>query len=292
MNINQLLILSRPKHWVKNLFVFVGLMFGHAWSDPELVVRVVLAFLAFCSVASFVYVLNDLADIEADRLHPVKRQRPLASGAVSPATARVLAAVWVVAGMALAWAAGAAVWGFVLAYGLMNIAYSLWLKHVVILDVFIIATGFMLRLLAGTLGVGIEPSKWLIICGLMVTLFLGFAKRRAELSEELTVTGQSGQRRKVLKHYSIAMLDKMIGIVASGTIVTYSLYTMAPETIAVHHTDQLVYTVPLVMYAMFRYLYILHGRGQGEDPATDLFRDPHILAAALLWAAVTFWVLR
>ncbi|MDP2134599.1 MAG: UbiA prenyltransferase family protein, partial [Sulfuritalea sp.] len=201
----------RPHQWLKNGFVFVGLLFGHAWSDPVRLGQALAAFAAFCLLASAVYVMNDLIDREQDRLHPRKKHRPLAAGSVSPAAAMVLAALCLLAGGILAWRwAGSAPWIF-LAYVMLNVAYSFGLKHVVILDVFIIAAGFMLRILAGTLGIDIAPSQWLLLCGLMLTLFLGFAKRRAELNALLA---DSAGHRRVLEHYTAPMLDQFIAIAA------------------------------------------------------------------------------
>lgn len=277
----------RPSHWLKNGFVFVGLVFGHAWTQAPIVTAVVLAFAAFCMTASSIYIVNDIADREADRAHPVKRRRPIASGAVAVNEAWVLAMALAFSGLWLAWAAAPKVFAIVLGYALLNLAYSWRLKHIVIVDVFVIAAGFMLRIMAGTVGVGIDPSKWLIVCGLMVTLFLGFAKRRAELAQAVP----GGRHRRVLEHYSLPLLDKLIGVSASGAIITYCLYTVAPETVTIHRTENLVYTVPLVLYAMFRYLFLLHRKGQGEDPATDLLRDPHILAAVILWGLLTLAIL-
>ena len=274
--------LLRPSHWIKNAFVFVGLVFGRAIFKPEFVVAAIFAFIVFSLMASFVYVINDLVDVEADRLHPVKRNRPIASGAVSPFQAKVLAVFLLTVALPVAWLTSPVVFAIVMVYGMMNIAYSFGLKDVVVLDVFIIAAGFMLRILAGTVGIGIEPSKWLIICGLMMTLFLGFAKRRAELVQ----TGNNKQRQ-VLEHYSLDLLDKFIGIMASATIITYSLYTVAPETVKQHHTDKLIYTSPIVIYGLFRYLYLLYQRKQGEDPVTDLFHDLQILLTILAWGLVT-----
>ena len=274
--------LLRPAHWIKNGFVLVGLLFGKAIFKPEFVVAAILAFISFSLMASFIYVINDLADINADRLHPVKRNRPLASGAVSPLQAKVLAALLIAVVLPVAWLASPIVFAIVMGYGVMNLAYSFGLKHIVVMDVFIIAMGFMLRILAGTVGIGITPSNWLIVCGLMVTLFLGFAKRRAELTQ----VGNNMQRR-VLEHYSVELLDKFIGIMASATIITYSLYTVAPETVKQHHTDKLIYTSPVVIYGLFRYLYLLHQRKQGEDPVMVLFHDRHILLTVLVWGLVT-----
>lgn len=274
----------RPHQWVKNTFVFAGLLFGHAWRDPALVTRVITAFAAFCLVSSAIYVINDMVDLEQDRLHPKKSQRPLAAGQVSPATAIMLTVVLAATGYALAYRAAPAVLAILLAYALMNIAYSFHLKHVVILDVFIIATGFMLRILAGTMGVGIPPSQWLLLCGLMVTLFLGFTKRRAEI---LVLADDSASHRKVLEHYSPVLLDKMIGVTAAGLIMSYSLYTMSPDTIRTHGTANLIYTVPFVMYGVFRYIYLLHHQRRGGDPSHDLLRDPHLLIVVCAWLVAT-----
>jgi len=283
-----MLRLLRPHQWLKNGFVFVGLMFGHAWHDAATVQAVVLAALAFCLISSAIYVINDLADREADRLHPHKKHRPLAAGTVTAGQGMVLGLVCAVVGFALAWMASPTVLLVVVLYGVLNLLYSWRLKHVVILDVFIIAAGFMLRILAGTVGVGIPPSSWLLLTGLMVTLFLGFAKRRSELA---VMEHSDTPARKVLKNYSLPMLDLMIGVCATGVVMAYSLYTMSADTIAAHRTGDLIYTVPFVLYGLFRYLHLTFSTDAGEDPARDLLRDPHLLLTVLGWAALTFWLL-
>ncbi|WP_319241119.1 decaprenyl-phosphate phosphoribosyltransferase [uncultured Propionivibrio sp.] len=272
--------LLRPHQWIKSGFVFVGLLFGHAWGDPLLVRQVVLAAAAFSLAASAIYVVNDLADRERDRAHPEKCHRPLASGAVGTGEALALMGLCLAAALVLALASSQSVLWIVLAYVALNIAYSRGLKHVVLLDVFIIAAGFMLRILAGTQGVGIAPSQWLLLCGLMVTLFLGFAKRRAELN---ALDGQGGSHRAVLDDYDPVLLDKLIGISAAAAIISYSLYTVSAETVAMHGTTRLIYTVPFVVYGMFRYLFLLHRRGGGGDPAAAVLRDPHLLVAVGGW---------
>ena len=285
---HPLIKLLRPHQWIKNGFVFVGLLFGHAWHDPATVNMALAAFAAFCLLASSVYVMNDLADREQDRLHPDKRHRPLASGTVSTPAAVMLGLACLGGGLALAFTlAGGAPWIFV-AYLLLNAAYSAGLKHVVILDVFLIAAGFMLRLLAGTTGIGIAPSHWLLLCGLLLTLFLGFAKRRAELNALLE---KSGGHRRVLEHYSAPMLDQFLSLTAMGTVVSYGLYTVSAETIAQHGTSMLMATVPFVLYGMLRYLYRLHRHGGGGDPARELFRDGHLLAAFAGWLATVLAVI-
>ncbi|MBI5751023.1 MAG: decaprenyl-phosphate phosphoribosyltransferase [Hydrogenophilales bacterium] len=284
----ELIRLLRPKQWVKSLFVFVGLLFGHAWGDASVVWRVFAAAGGFALVSSCVYILNDIADREADRRHPVKRNRPLARGSVSLNAAVVLALVAGTAGGVLGYYASPLVAMLLALYGLMNIAYTLGLKRVVILDVFIIAAGFMLRLLAGTSGVGIPPSQWLLLCGLMLTLFLGFVKRRAELgNEDDDKTGQ----RKVLRDYSAALLDPMITVTAACIVMSYSLYTLSVDTIAKHGTSMLMLTVPFVIYGVFRYLFLLHQHSQGEDPASEALQDPHLVITLLAWLAVTLWLI-
>jgi 4-hydroxybenzoate polyprenyltransferase len=280
--------LLRPHQWVKSGFVFVGLLFGHAWQQPRLVQEVVLAAAAFALAASAVYVINDLADRQSDREHPQKRLRPLASGAVSVTAALLLAAACLSCALLLAFAASPTVLLIVIGYALLNAAYSMGLKHVVLLDVFIISAGFMLRILAGTLGVGIAPSHWLLLCGLMITLFLGLAKRRAELN---ALDGNGGSHRKVLDDYDPLLLDQLIGICAAGAIVSYSLYTVSAETVAMHGTTNLIYTVPFVIYGVFRYLFLLHRRGGGGDPSAELLRDGHLIGAFGGWFAAVIALL-
>jgi 4-hydroxybenzoate polyprenyltransferase len=279
----ELLKLLRPYQWTKNGFVFIGLVFGNIAGDWGLVTSVLYAAAGFCLVSSCVYVLNDILDRESDRAHPQKRKRPLASGTVSLGQALVLAIACGVLGLALGAAASPQVVGILLAYMLLNLAYSAGLKNVAILDVFIIAAGFMLRIYAGTWGVGIAPSNWLLLCGLMLTLFLGFAKRRAELK----VSEGNAETRAVLQDYSPALLDTMIAVCAAGVIVSYSLYTVSPDTIDLHGTDKLIYTVPLVLYGIFRYIFRLHRHGGGEDPAWSLLTDRHLVAAGAAWLLVT-----
>jgi HAD superfamily hydrolase (TIGR01490 family) len=283
-SVADFLRLMRPHQWVKNAFVFVGVLFGHAWAVPELLLAAVLAAAAFSLVSSAIYILNDYADRERDRMHPTKRARPLAAGRVTPAKALAVAAALAALGAALAFQAGAAVLGIVAAYAVMNVLYSFGLKNQVILDVFIIAGGFLLRILAGTAGIGIEPSKWLLVCSFFLTLFLGFTKRRSEM---LAAGPEYMTHRKALLQYSPALLDSMLAVTACASIMSYSLYTMSDETAALHGTANLIYTIPLVAYGMFRYLYLLHSKHAGTDTSHDLVRDPHLVGTVLLWAAAT-----
>lgn len=283
----QLLRLLRPHQWVKNGFVFIGLLFGKVGDNGVLEGKVLLAAAAFCLLSSCVYILNDIFDRTADRAHPLKRKRPVASGAVGLAAALALAAVCALAGLALGAAASAGVALMLIAYLLLNLAYSAGLKHVAVLDVFLIAAGFMLRIFAGTWGVGIAPSQWLLLCGLLLTIFLGFAKRRAEL---MVSEGEGSAQRPVLDDYSPALLDTMMAISAAGVIVSYSLYTVSPDTIQLHHTDKLIYTLPFVLYGIFRYIFLVHRRG-GEDPASTLISDAHMVTTGVAWLGVTLWLI-
>lgn len=278
--------LLRPHQYLKNGFVFVGVLFSVQW-DRATLLDATLAFLAFCAAASAVYVLNDIMDVEADRAHPVKRHRPIADGSVPIPVAYPVMALLSLLALLLGWMAGPWVPVIVASYFVINLLYSWRLKHVVILDVFSIASGFMLRILAGTIGIGIEPSEWLLLCGLMITLFLGFAKRRSELY----LLPRTQNTRQVLDDYSPALLDNFIAISAGATILGYGLYTVSEQAIRAHgHTD-LIYTLPFVIYGIFRYLYLLHHQGQGGDPSRDLLTDSHLLVTLAGWLLTTILML-
>ncbi len=287
----ELLKLLRPHQWVKNGFVFVGLLFSDVGDDWKLRGSVLLAAAGFCLMSSCVYALNDVLDRNADRAHPLKRKRPLASGTVSTGQAYALAVACGTAGLALGAAASANVAAILLAYLALNLAYGAGLKNIVILDVFLIAAGFMLRIFAGTWGVNIVPSYWLLLCGLLLTVFLGFAKRRAELMASDGNGSDGAGQRAVLYDYTPALLDTMMAISAAGVIVSYSLYSVSPDTIALHRTDKLIYTLPFVLYGLFRYIFLVHRRG-GEDPAWTLLSDAHMLVVVALWLGVTLWLIR
>lgn len=280
--------LMRPHQYLKNGFVLIGALFGHQW-DPFTLLQACLVFIAFCCMASAVYILNDIMDIEADRAHPIKCERPLPSGQLTLSFARKLMTGLVVASVLFALSVSAWATLFVLVYFGLNVLYSWRLKHVVILDVFIIASGFMLRILAGTVGLGITPSDWLLLCGLMITLFLGFAKRRAELL--MTKDDRGARSRRVLDDYSPAVLEQFIAVTAACTLLSYGLYTVSPKTVAIHGNDDLIYTLPFVLYGMFRYLFLLHHRAMGNDTAKDLATDRHLLTTVGAWVIVSVWVL-
>jgi 4-hydroxybenzoate polyprenyltransferase len=283
--------LLRPHQYIKNGFVLLGVVFSHKWDGSTLTLAG-LAFVAFCAMASAVYVLNDILDVEADRQHPKKRHRPIASSAVAVSIAWVLFGALVLVSLLVGFSVGQLVPALLCTYLVLNVAYSHRLKHVVILDVFVISAGFMLRILAGTLGLGIAPTHWLLLCGLMLTLFLGFAKRRAELLMLESAGDRSrASTRRVLDDYSPAMLEQYISVTAACTILSYGLYTVNESTMAIHGSTNLIYTVPFVVYGIFRYLFLLHHRSQGNDTARDLLTDRHLLLTVLGWIVTSIVVL-
>jgi len=284
--------LIRPHQWIKNGFVFVGVVFGHGWKDTNLVAGALGLFAAFCLVSSAVYVMNDIADREADRLHPAKRDRPLARGEIGVRAAFPLCIALAVSGLALAAAVSPTAALLAAAYIALNLVYSAGLKRVAILDVFMISCGFLLRILAGTLGIGIEPSRWLLLCGLMLTLFLGFCKRRAELAALNGADPRNSVAQRVaLGGYSGTLLDLMIAVSVAGAAIGYALYSVDSDTIALHGTDRLIYTFPFVLYGMFRYLQVVYVKGGGDDPAWATLHDPQLIAATVGWLAATVWFL-
>ena len=269
----------RPRQWVKNLFVFAAVIFSQNLFTP-LIWPASGAFLIFCALSGAIYLINDLADVEKDRLHPVKRLRPIASGALSRRAAGGLAAGLLVLSLAgafrLAWSFGLVA----LAYGVLLVLYSTWLKHIVILDVLTVAVGFVLRAIAGAAAVHVEISGWLVICTILIALFLALGKRRQEY---LTLHGSAAAHRPVLAEYGEGFLDQMIAVVTASTVTAYALYTMSPETVGKFHTRLLPLTLPFVLYGIFRYLYLLYRRELGGNPSDLLLSDRALLVNTLLW---------
>jgi 4-hydroxybenzoate polyprenyltransferase len=289
INVTALVRLLRPKQWVKNTFVLAGILFGGQVHNAALLQAAALAFVAFSLMSSSIYILNDYLDRESDKVHPTKRHRALASGAVTPLQAACAAMVCVAISLTAAALADVRVIAIVLAYLAINCAYSVSLKHQAVIDVFCIASGFMLRILAGTWGIRIPPSGWLILTGMFITLFLGFSKRRAEWTE---VAGAGAHtRRPVLGLYSRELLDTFLSITATGTVLSYGLYTLDPATIALHHTSKLIYTLPFVLFGLFRYLFLLHRHHKGENPSADVFTDYQIILCGLAFGGCAFWLL-
>lgn len=286
--VSAAIALMRPEQWVKNAFVLIGIVFGHAWRDSTLVQAALLATAAFCLVSSAVYAFNDSVDAAHDRLHPKKRARPVASGAIGVRAARGIAGVLALGGLALAELAGRGVLWIVLLYLVLNLAYTLRLKRVPVLDVFSIAAGFMLRLLAGTSAIGIEASRWLIACGFFLTLFLGFAKRKAEI--DLLEEG-AARHRSSLARYPAGFLDMAVVVSAAGMVLTYGLYAVSEYTAQLHGTNHLIWTLPWVLLGTFRYLLRLQTGQAGVDPSVDLYRDPVLAGCALGWTISTWFLI-
>lgn len=280
--------LLRPNQWVKNGFVFAGILFGNGWQEWTWVWQACLTAVAFCLVSSSIYVFNDIVDRKADLIHPVKKNRPIAAGEVSVRQAIILCLGLGLSGEVLGLFITPLVAAMLSAYIVLNIAYTLLLKHKVIVDVFCISLGFMLRLYAGTVGLGILPSQWMLVCGMMVTLFLGFAKRRGEMQ---VLAEASGHYREVLSKYSPAFLDQMIVLTGTGTIITYSLYAMSDYVALVHGVENLLITVPLVAYGVMRYIFLVQNHSFGAHPTRELFRDRHILATGSAWFCLTLWLI-
>lgn len=284
----SLLVSLRPDQWTKNLIVFAALIFGRRLLDPAAVGRSLAAFSLFCVLSGVVYLLNDVSDREADRRHPHKSRRPIASGALSPGAALAWAAGLSAVALGAAAALGTGFFAVAVAYLALFAAYSRWLKHVVILDVLAIAMGFVLRATAGGVVIGVPISDWLLVCTILLALFLGLSKRRQEIT--LLADGATGHR-KILEEYSPYLLDQMISVVTASTLVAYVIYCLSPETTERFGTTWLVLTVPFPIYGIFRYLYLVHRRHGGGSPAEMLLRDRPLLACVALWGLVVVTII-
>jgi 4-hydroxybenzoate polyprenyltransferase len=277
--------LMRPAQWIKNLFVLAPLLFSGKAGDPDSIVAALLSLVAFCLLASAVYSFNDVADRESDRAHPTKRNRPVASGRISISAAYGMAGALVVSGLGLSWLVSPRLALIAGGYLSLNLFYSLWFKHLVILDVFALAAFFILRLLGGAFAINVEPSIWLLICGGLLALYLGFAKRR----QELVLLGEDSlSHRKVLGDYGPAFLDQMSVVLLAVTVVSYIMYTLSPERVAASG-HRLTYSLVFVLYGVFRYLFLVHQRG-GGSPTETLLTDRSLIIAVFLWAGYCGWV--
>lgn len=272
--------LLRPAHWAKNVFVLAPVVFAQELTNPVANRAAALAFAAFCLASSAVYVFNDIRDREEDRRHPLKRHRPLAAGTVSLTSAWILMAALAASALSLSYYLGWQLLSVLLVYLVLNQLYSSGLKHVVILDVMIISLGFVLRVLAGGAATGVQISAWILLCTFFIALFLAFSKRRHELI--LLADDASGQR-PVLSHYSPAFLDQMINVVTASTVVSYAMYAIAPETAEKFHTRHLIYTIPMVLFGIFRYLYLIYQKPSRRNPTEAILRDPAFLINILVW---------
>ena len=278
----------RPQQWIKNLILFAPLVFSERLFDMRAFGIVSIGFALFSLAASGIYAMNDLADYDRDRRHPIKSQRPIASGTIprgfAAAVSIILMSSSITAGFLVSMNFGV----FILLYVVLNIAYSYGLKTIVILDVMTVAIGFVLRVLAGAVIVNVPASEWLIICTLLLSLFLGFSKRRHELG---LLDARASAHRDVLGQYSAGFLDQMIAIVTAATVMSYALYTISDETVDKFGTNHLYYTIPFVLYGIFRYLYLVHKRDEGGNPTQTIITDIPLIVNVLVWITVTILII-
>lgn len=285
--LSALLKTMRPRQWPKNGFVFAALFFDRQVLQLGSILEAALAFILLCLVSSAVYIMNDLADIESDREHPIKRKRPLPSGTLSTGTAKAALAVLVIIGLAASFWLSPVFGLIVLGYFLLQVAYTWQLKHMVLLDVSAVATGFILRVAAGVAIIEVERfSPWLYVCTGFLALFLALGKRR----HELVLLGEgAGNHRAILQEYNLDLIDRLIGIVGTSTLVSYSLYTFQSEGLPPNHLMML--TIPFALYTLFRLLYLIHVRHEGGAPEEILLRDRPLQITLVFWAIVIFLAL-
>lgn len=285
--LRELFISMRPRQWSKNIFVFAGIVFsGELFNYPLALAEALLAFAVFCMASSSVYLINDLVDIERDRLHPTKRNRPLAARRLDPRVAILAAVLLILAATPVAFLMNPYFGGVLLAYFGLMLAYSFLLKNIVIVDIFAIAAGFVLRAAGGAVAIGVSISPWLLVCMTLLALFLGLAKRRHEL---LLLEHGASAHRTILKEYSARLVEEMISIVTASTVMAYSLYTFFGadwETMPYRYTGQIPFmmaTIPFVLYGIFRYLYLVYRRNSGGSPEEILLGDIPFLINVALW---------
>jgi len=286
--LKNIIRLIRPSHWIKNGVVLAGLIFAGKAEDTPLVEKALLTMIAFCFLASSVYVLNDIIDRKRDHVHPLKRNRPIASGAISVPVAGVIGLVLTLIGLIISFEMGLHVFYVSLAYLILNFLYTILLKNIVIIDVMTIAAGFVLRALAGVVAIRVELSGWLLITTYVLALFLGLGKRRHEL---ILLQDDAGSHRKILEKYSPYLLDQLIGVVTASTVITYLFYTLSSDVKAKLHTSYLYITIPFVIYGIFRYLYLVHKEERGGSPTTLLLNDRPLLFDVVLWLASVIIIL-
>jgi 4-hydroxybenzoate polyprenyltransferase len=272
----------RPQQWVKNGFVFAALIFSQSLTRWDRCRQALLAALVFCLVSSATYVLNDILDASEDRHHPIKKLRPIASGRLSATTAGIAGAILGGVGLIAAWRLDINFLAIVVAYFALNILYSSFLKRVLLLDVFIVAAGFLFRVIAGGLVIRVAISPWLIVCTTLLALFIALSKRRHEL---VLLGDHASDHRASLADYSPYFLDQLISIVTASTVVSYALYTLSPDVQNKFPGKRLEMTIPFVLFGIFRYLHLIHHHEQGGNPTRSLFTDPVLLSVVLFWAA-------
>jgi 4-hydroxybenzoate polyprenyltransferase len=270
----------RPQQWLKNVFVLAGLVFSRHFFYLDSIEKSLYAFVVFCFLSSSGYILNDILDYREDMVHPVKSRRPIAAGVISRRRAWILGFVLLVAACAGALLLSAQFFYVCLIYYTVMISYSLMMKNIVILDVLFVAMGYVLRAIAGAVVIAVDISSWLLLCTLLIALFLAISKRRTEI----ILLGEGAiKHRKILSHYSLGLLNQMIAVVTAACIVAYCLYTLAPETVSKFGTRNLIYTVPFVIYGIFRYLYLTFQRTEGDMPERVLFKDLPLQICLVAW---------
>jgi len=283
-----LIAAMRPKQWTKNLVIFAGLVFSQNFFHLGFLKVSVLAFIAFCLNASSVYIINDIKDLEQDRLHPVKKFRPLPAGRISTRQAAFLSVILAVISLALAFWLNLHYGALLALYWVMMIVYSFALKHVVIVDIMIISAGFIIRAISGAVVLDVMISRWLLACAIFLSLFLILAKRRNEIVE---LGANASEHRAILDEYGERFLDQMIAVVTACTVISYVLYTVDPGTVQKFHTANLILTVPFVIYGIFRYLYLVYQKNMGGRPEMILLADRPLLLSVFLWVAVSVFIL-
>lgn len=270
----------RPAQWTKNFFLFAALVFSRRLLEKGSLLKAAEAFVLYCLLSGSLYLWNDLLDLNEDRAHPLKKSRPLASGELRPGVALGFFLAGSAVALLWAWKLGLPFFLITAAYFLLQVAYSAWLKHVVILDIFVLASGFVIRVVAGGFVIHVPISSWLLICTSLLSLFVGMSKRRHEL---VLLENKAPEHRPILKEYSAYLLDQMISVVTASTLIAYCLYTISAETVEKFGTRNLVYSSVFVLYGIFRYLYLVHQKGLGGTPEEIVLRDKPLLINILLW---------
>lgn len=288
MIVIEILKSLRPQQWIKNFFIFAAIIFSQNIFNLPLLLKAVIAFIAFCVLSSSLYILNDLKDLEEDKHHPIKSKRPLASGRLKKSHAILSFVILSSLGFILAVTLNRNFFIIALVYFILQIAYSFRLKHVVILDVFVIAAGFLIRVVAGGLAIEVSLSSWLLICTTLLALFLALGKRRHEL---VLLEEEASAHRPILEEYNPYFLDQLIAVVTASIVIAYCLYTIDAKTVAKFGTTNLLYTVPFVFYGIFRYLYLIHQKSKGGSPETLILKDKPLLIDIFLWIASAVFIL-
>ena len=278
----------RPHQWTKNSFVFAPIVFARALTEGATLLAAISAFFIFCGLSSAVYLLNDLADRERDRLHPLKKSRPLAAGTLSVGAALAALAGLAVTSLAAAFFLGLQFLGLSLAYLALNLCYTLWLKRVVIVDVMTVSLGYVVRVMAGGAAIGVVVSAWLLLCTIFLALFLTASKRRHEL---LLLAETAAEQREVLGRYSLDFLDQMINVVTASSLLSYALYTTSPETVEKFGTRSLIYTIPFALFGIFRYLYLSYRVSDDRSPTEAMLTDLPFILNLAFWALAVYIIL-